>query len=166
MSPEQVQVWEKLQVMTERLHREVGRDSWNDAQLSDAEFTIPAHLRSAGPLGVRASECARTIGWDTSRLSHLVRRLEGRGLLTRSAGDGFDGRASILTSSGEGHSAYRRAIGPHLQSAHTWFAQALDEQQLHAFTRALDALLEHTTRLAQARTPTAPNPGRTQKGRS
>jgi DNA-binding MarR family transcriptional regulator len=143
-----------LQVVTEVLHREVGRDLWSDAQLSEAEFTVLAHLRLAGAPGARASDCARSIGWDSSRLSHQLRRLEKRGLILRSTGDGSDGRASVVALSDEGLSAYRRAIGPHMRSAQRWFADALDEDQLRALTEALEALTQHTTALATQRTGT------------
>jgi len=64
---------------------------------------------------------------DTSRLSHQLRRLEKRGLVLRSAGDGSDGRATVVALSDDEVSAYRRAIGPHLRSARRWFAEDAQE---------------------------------------
>lgn len=134
--------WEKLQSVTEHLRRETGRSLAQEAELSQPEFTVLAHLAPAAD-GVRPSSCAREIGWDTSRLSHQLRRLERRGYVLRSSGDGSDGRATVVRLSDSGRTAYRRALGPHLRSAQHWFAEALSPEQLHALSGVLDALARH-----------------------
>ncbi len=150
MTDRQLRTWEKLQDVTELLRREVGRDLWNDAKLSEAEFTVLAHL-SMGPRGTaRPSECARAIGWDSSRLAHQLRRLEKRGLVEKGVSDAADGRASLIALTDEGRTAYRRALGPHLRSAQKWFADALSDQQVDNLADALEALLGHGSRLAAA----------------
>jgi DNA-binding MarR family transcriptional regulator len=149
MSPQQLAAWEKLQTVTEILRREVGRDLWSDAQLSDAEFTVLAHLQSAGTAGVRPTDCARTIGWDSSRLSHQLRRLQKRGFVAKSPGGG-DGRAVLISATPAGTAAYRRAIGPHLRAAQRWFADALTPDALAGLSSALDALLDHARRTERA----------------
>jgi len=149
MSSRALHTWEALQVVTEHLKREVGRDLWTDAQLSDAEFTVLANLRMA-PEGMRPGSCARAIGWDSSRLSHQLRRLEKRGLVDRKA-DPHDGRAAVVMLTDLGQIAYRRAIGPHLRSARKWFAEALTPQQMDGLADALGALQHHIERLSQTR---------------
>lgn len=145
MTRGELATWEKLQTVTEILRREVGRDLWADARLSDAEFTVLAHLQSAG--AIRPSDCAREIGWDTSRLSHQLRRLERRDLVATTRGFDDDGRAVRVTLTDAGRTAYRRAIGPHLRAAKRWFADALDADQLQALDAALDAVIVHTASL-------------------
>lgn len=152
MSPEELRAWENLQTVAEVLHREVGRDLWDDARLSDTEFTVLAHLQRAGR-PVRPSECAKSIGWDSSRLSHQLRRLERRGLIAKAVGELADGRATLIAATPEGRSAYRKAIGPHLRSAHRWFAQALTASQVGHLNEVLDALLAHAQELGGAEAP-------------
>jgi DNA-binding MarR family transcriptional regulator len=141
MSDRELRVWESLHLVTEHLKREVGRDLWNDAALTDTEFTVLAHLRQA-PEGVRPSACAQAIGWDSSRLAHQLRRLEKRGLVSKRP-DETDGRAAVLVLTEEGRAAYRGAIGPHLRSAQRWFAAGLTESQLTGLAEGLDALRDH-----------------------
>lgn len=140
-----LRTWEKLQTVTEQLRRETGRVLSSEAGLSAAEFTVLAHLASA-PDGLRASSCARAIGWDSSRLSHQVRRLEQRGFVVRSGGDGADGRATVVALTVEGRRTYRRALGPHLEAAQQWFGEALSDAQLEGLYEALDALETHIER--------------------
>ncbi|MFJ6651194.1 MarR family winged helix-turn-helix transcriptional regulator [Microbacterium sp. NPDC091313] len=153
LSPSELATWEKLQTATEILRREVGRDLWGDARLSDAEFTVLAHLQSAPAEGVRPSDCAREIGWDTSRLSHQLRRLEGRDFVAKTRGADDDGRAVRIALTDAGRTAYRRAIGPHLRAAKRWFADALEPEQLDALGGVLDAILAHAAALDSASRP-------------
>jgi len=146
LSSSELLTWETLHTVTEQLKREVGRDLWADAELSDTEFTVLAHLRLS-PDGVRPGACAQAIGWDSSRLSHQLRRLEKRGLVQRQA-DPRDGRAAVLVMTDEGNEVYRKAIGPHLRSAQKWFAAALTPTQLEGLAEALQALQTHIETLS------------------
>ncbi|MFG6503717.1 MarR family winged helix-turn-helix transcriptional regulator [Microbacterium sp. P05] len=152
MSAEELRAWENFQTVAEVLHREVGRELWDDAQLSDAEFSVLAHLQGENSTGVRPSECARSIGWDSSRLSHQLRRLEKRGLVAMKKGDGSDGRATLIIPTAAGQTAYRRAIGPHLRAAKRWFADALTDAQVRNLNDVLDTLLGHTNDLSPSTT--------------
>ena len=131
--------------MTEQLRRETGRVLSTEAGLSAAEFTVLAHLASTRR-GVRSVPCARAMGWDTSRLSHQLRRLEQRGYVVRSGGDGRDGRASVVALTAEGRRAYRRAIRPHLEAAEHWFGEALTDAQVGGLYEALAAIETHIER--------------------
>jgi DNA-binding MarR family transcriptional regulator len=148
MSSFELGTWENLHTVTEKLKREVGRDLWADAELSDTEFTVLAHLRLS-PGGVRPGACAQAIGWDSSRLSHQLRRLEKRGLVERRA-DPRDGRAAVLVMTDTGQEVYRKAIGPHLRAAQKWFAAALTPAQLEGLAEGLNALQAHIETLSTA----------------
>lgn len=149
MSTHQLQVWQRLQTVTETLRREVGRGLQEDAALSDTEFTVLAHLAELGG-SARPSACARSMGWDSSRLAHQLGRLAKRGLVSRSTGADGDGRGAIVALTEAGRLAHRRAVGPHLRAARIWFADALDEGQLAALDDALAAIERHLARHAGA----------------
>lgn len=156
MSDEHLRAWHLLHVTNEQLRREVGRDLWSEAELSEAEFTVLAHLALAEKDGrsIRPSECARAIGWDSSRLAHQLRRLERRGLVARAPGQG-DGRSSIITFTEAGRATYRSSLGPHLRSAKAWFADALSSEQVAALNEALGALMAHIEKRSGEPAPTS-----------
>lgn len=149
MSGERLRVWENLVTTMEVLKREVGRDLRDAAELSEAEFTVVAHLVRAGA-PMRPSDCARSIGWESSRLSHQLGRLERRGLVRRAAGDPADARTSSIELTGAGRRTYRTAIGPHLRAAERWFGSALTDAQVAALGDVLDALGVHIANLGAA----------------
>lgn len=144
MTDEQLLAWHLFHVTNERLRREVGRELWVDAQLSEAEFTVLANIAVAEKQdsAIRPAECARAIGWDSSRLAHQLRRLEGREFIQRTPGED-DGRSSVIALTEKGRRAYRSALGPHLRSAKRWFADALNDEQIAALNGALSALMAH-----------------------
>ncbi|SDQ30950.1 DNA-binding transcriptional regulator, MarR family [Curtobacterium sp. UNCCL20] len=145
LTEQELATWQRLQVVTERLRRRVGADLRADADLSESEFTVLAHLvdmgGSAGP-----TACAAAIGWDSSRLAHQLRRLERRALVERHRGV-HDARSSSIVITATGRSAHRAAVGAHLRAAATWFGDALDQPQLAGLDHALQALTEHMRRL-------------------
>jgi DNA-binding MarR family transcriptional regulator len=148
-----LRTWEKLQTVTEQLRRETGRVLLSEAGLSAAEFTVLAHLVPSRN-GERSVTCARAIGWDTSRLSHQLRRLEQRGYISRRVGDGGDGRATVVALTDEGRRAYRRAVGPHLVAAGRWFGEALTDAQVDGLYEALTAIEAHIEpRIAASEAP-------------
>lgn len=146
LSEQQIRVWENFQVLGEIIHREVGRDLLNDSGLTEADFTVLAELSLQARGSMRATECAQAIDWEASRLSHQLRRMEGRDLITRVRGNSSDGRASSITLTGKGRRAYRSALEPHLESARRWFLDGLDDRHLTGLDDALAALLDHVRR--------------------
>lgn len=146
LNRQQLDAWQRLQVVTERLRRVVGRDLREDADLSEAEFTVLAHIVEAGG-AARPGECARSIGWDSSRVAHQLRRLEARGLVIRNAGTPEDGRGVVIALTESGRAAHRAAVGPHLRAAANWFADALTSEQMGHLDDALISIAAHLDRL-------------------
>jgi DNA-binding MarR family transcriptional regulator len=74
--------WAFIQRLTELAHAVVEQEVRASADLTAAEFDVLRLLLDApGPM--RQSEIAATLGWDKSRLSHQLTRMENRGLLER-----------------------------------------------------------------------------------
>lgn len=144
---ERLRAWENLISTMEALRREVGRDLREGAGLSDAEFSVVAHLVRAGRAGAKPSDCARSMGWEPSRLSHQLRRLEKRGLVARGVGDPADARTALVRLTQQGRRAYAKAVGPHLRAAQRWFGDALSDAQVSHLNEVLDALSDHAAHL-------------------
>ena len=143
LTARQIRVWQRFVLAGEATRREVGRELWDNAQLSEADFTVLAELSAAPDNTMRSTQCARAVGWDTGRLSHQLRRMQERGLIRRGRGTAGDGRAAVVTLTDAGRTAYRKALGPHLRSAQRWFLDALAPDQLDALDDILTAVIEH-----------------------
>jgi DNA-binding MarR family transcriptional regulator len=78
---------------------------------------------------MRPSELAAVIGWERSRLSHHLRRMEKRGLIGRDP-CAADGRGAEVVLAGPGSDCFRRATIPHLRAVRELFIDALSTEQL------------------------------------
>lgn len=61
------------------LDRQLGQDS----NLSTGEYSVLSTLSEAPGQQLRAGDAAADLGWERSRLSHLLRRMEAKGLIER-----------------------------------------------------------------------------------
>lgn len=66
-----------------------------DAGVSVADLELLEPLLAAGEPGLRAKDLAAAAEWQDSRVSHQLRRMETRGLVTRSR-DRSDARGTVV----------------------------------------------------------------------
>jgi DNA-binding MarR family transcriptional regulator len=91
---------------------------------------------------MRSSELAAGIGWERSRHSHHLGRMEGRGLIRRDECV-TDSRGAEVVLTPEGADAFRRASAPHLHAIRELFVDALTPAQLDAAGEIAIALRSH-----------------------
>ncbi len=78
-----VGLWLLWKQVSELVRAAVVADVVEDIELSEPEMTVLVQLHSSGGT-IRQNALAAATGWDRTRLSHLLTRMEGRGYLTRS----------------------------------------------------------------------------------
>jgi DNA-binding MarR family transcriptional regulator len=79
------------------------------------------------------------MGWERSRLSHHLGRMEGRGLVRRDL-CATDSRGAEILLTAEGADAFRQANGPHLHAVREFFIDALTPAQVIAAGEIAEAL--------------------------
>lgn len=112
------------------------------AGISTADYAIMLSLSEAPERTLRASQLADSIGWDRSRVSHQLGRMEKRGLIRREKCV-EDSRGSHVVLTDEGYEVYRKASIEHLRDVREYFIAALSPQQLSALGEASAALRAH-----------------------
>ncbi|WP_433513661.1 MarR family winged helix-turn-helix transcriptional regulator [Nonomuraea sp. CA-143628] len=140
---QQRRVWQSFLVLGELVRRETARDLWDTSQLSEPDFTVLARLAAAPDAAMRSTELAQALDWDTSRMSHHLRRMEQRGLVQRCRGTDADGRAALVSLTDDGLAAYRRSLGPHWRSVKRWFLDGIEPDRLDQIDTILQTLLDH-----------------------
>jgi DNA-binding MarR family transcriptional regulator len=143
---EQLHVWREFIETTERLNAQLASRMLRNSAVSAADHQVLLALSEAPGRRYRSSELAAHVGWERSRLSHHLGRMERRGLISRVAcADDSRGSEILLTS--DGADAFRRCSVPHLRDVRELFIDALAPQQLAAFSDATSALKSHLDRL-------------------
>ncbi|HEY3723234.1 MAG TPA: MarR family winged helix-turn-helix transcriptional regulator [Acidimicrobiia bacterium] len=122
-----------------------------DADLSGSEYALLAELSHA-PDGVqRARELGHELAWDRSRLSHLVTRMEKRGLVVREE-CAEDARGSMVRLTAAGRGAVDDAAPEHSAAIRRYFFDQLSEAEVAQLDDIFRRILDH---LPSAGAPTA-----------
>jgi DNA-binding MarR family transcriptional regulator len=129
------EVWLALRHLLWGLQPAVDRQLQRDAGLSGPEYSVLATL-SEDPHGVvRAGAAARNLGWGRSRLSHLLRRMESKGLISRACSP-EDGRGQDIALTPAGRNAIAEAAPGHVEFVRSIVFDPLTAEQQEALREA------------------------------
>ena len=87
VSAEEWNVWRSFITMRNHLDRTLERQLQSSGDISAADYQVLIALFESPEKQQRARELSARIGWEKSRLSHQVTRMEKRGLLERTECD-------------------------------------------------------------------------------
>lgn len=85
------------------------------SDLSSSEFSVLVSLSEAEDQALRLRDLCAGLGWDRSRTSHQITRMERRGLVTKRKSEG-DARGVIVSLTDEGMRRLRSAAPEHVES--------------------------------------------------
>jgi DNA-binding MarR family transcriptional regulator len=138
---EELLTWREFIETTELLRAAIGSRLQADSGLSTGDYSVLLSLSEAPGTRVRSSELASMVGWERSRLSHHLGRMEQRGLIRREE-CATDSRGAEALLTPEGADAFRRASAPHLHAVQELFVSALSTEQLASVRDIASALRE------------------------
>lgn len=125
-----------------RLTHEMNRQLQADSNLSLPDYDVLNALRYAAGGRMRITALAAQIGWERSRLSHHVRRLEKRGLVECRLATA-DRRATEVTLSDEGWDEITRASSGHIDLVRRLFFEGLPDELLGPLTVGLESVYDN-----------------------
>jgi DNA-binding MarR family transcriptional regulator len=132
--------WRAFTQMRDRLELTLERRLQAEAGISGADYEVLRSLADEPSGRLRAGQIAETIGWEKSRLSHQVARMETRGLLERrECGDDARGVWVMLTE--EGRDIADRALRYRDEAVLETFAGRLTDDEKAVFDRVSRRLL-------------------------
>ena len=120
----QQQAWRAWLAMGSRLPAALNRQLQRDSDLSLQDFDVLVQLTDVADGRVRVSALAAALGWERSRLSHHVTRMERRGLVAREE-CGDDGRGAFVVLTPEGRAAIEAAAPGHVRTVRSLVFDAL-----------------------------------------
>ncbi|WP_081985029.1 GNAT family N-acetyltransferase [Curtobacterium sp. MR_MD2014] len=150
LTRDQLRAWMKLVAVMELLPAALDQQLQRDADLTHFDYMVVAMLSETESRTLRMSALAAATNASLPRLSHVVSRLEKRGLVTRCPSVD-DRRATDVRLTDDGFAAIVAAAPDHVRTARRFVIDALsDEQvrQLDGITRALLGRLDPEGRFA------------------
>lgn len=142
---DELRVWREFLESGEALRNQLSSRLHTDTGLSPADYTVLLALSEAPGHRVRSSDLAAGIGWERSRLSHHLARMERRDLIRREE-CATDNRGAEIVLAAAGREAFHAATVPHLTAVRELFVDALTPDQLAAAGEIAVALRRHLER--------------------
>ncbi|MEU8131730.1 MarR family transcriptional regulator [Micromonospora sp. NPDC049049] len=138
-TPDELRIWRDFIETTAALGSRLESRLQGDSSLSTGDYAVLLALSEAEGETMRSSELASHIGWERSRLSHHLGRMERRGLIRRQECATVPRGAEVLLTKAGGE-AFRGATFPHLRAIREFFVDALTPEQIVAAGEIATAL--------------------------
>src|SRR5438309_3381803 len=140
----QQQVWQAYLHLNQHLYAFLEQQLVGDG-LSGSDYKV-LHPLSEAPGGLlRARELCTEIGWDRSRLSHHLSRMEKRGLVAREE-CAEDARGLMVRLTKAGRRAIEAAAPGHAEAVQRYFFDQLSKDEIETMAAVFDRVLANLER--------------------
>jgi DNA-binding MarR family transcriptional regulator len=139
LSPRELRVWHAFRALGEDVLARVGRDIAKATGLSGADFGVLSRLAALGHGEMRQQSLARMMGWDKSRLSHQLTRMQERSLIERRR---TDGNTVLIEITEVGRERLEAARPIHAESVRRNLLSRLSPEQIDTLVRVSNLLGE------------------------
>ncbi|MFI7580247.1 MarR family transcriptional regulator [Kocuria kalidii] len=131
LSDEEQRVWRSFLALSRGMQTAMDRQLSRDSALSGSEYEVLVQLSESSTGVVRSRDLLHQLGWERSRLSHLLSRMARRGLLERLPCDS-DARGLDVRITPEGRRAIEAAAPGHLQVVRAALIDHLTREEMDA----------------------------------
>jgi DNA-binding MarR family transcriptional regulator len=139
LSPHELRVWHAFRLMGEDVMERVGRDIAQATGLSGPDFGVLSRLAGIGKGEMRQQALAKAMGWDKSRLSHHLTRMQTKKLVERL---NADSRTVLVVLTKEGRARLEVARPIHAESVRRNLLSRLSVEQIETIVRVSNILGE------------------------
>jgi DNA-binding MarR family transcriptional regulator len=139
LSPQELRVWHAFKMMGEDVLERVGRDIAEATGLSGSDYGVLSRLAGPGKGEMRQQVLARSMGWDKSRLSHHLTRMQRRKLIERREADE---RVVLVVVTKYGRAKLDAARPVHAESVRRNLLSRLSTEQIETIVRVSNILGE------------------------
>ncbi|MCU1513483.1 MAG: hypothetical protein JWO10_573 [Microbacteriaceae bacterium] len=122
----EVDLWRSFYTMRRTLDRALDLQLERDSRVSSSEWEVLIALGDAPGRRLRIKDIAGKIAWEKSRVSHLVTRMEKRGLVVRTECDS-DARGTWIGLTADGRRAVLEGMRGHVAAIRSYFINVLGE---------------------------------------
>ncbi|MGP9784147.1 MarR family transcriptional regulator [Arthrobacter sp. MYb211] len=133
-------LWRTIREFLWQFPSAMDRQLTQDSAMQSGEYSVLAVLSEAEESSLRPAEMAEELRWDRSRLSHLLRRMEAKSLITRCS-DASDRRGHQIGLSELGWQAIREAAPKHVEFIRQTLFDSLTPAEHAALETALPKIL-------------------------
>ncbi|MEV1170207.1 MarR family transcriptional regulator [Nonomuraea sp. NPDC049784] len=140
LSTRQAAHWASYQRMRVQLTGRINRELAGTTGLSEADYEVLSLLTESPGESMRALALRCGLAWEKSRLSHQLRRMEQRGLVTRAECE-EDNRGSVIRATEAGRRLATEAKIHHERAVRRYVIDVLTPSQLEALGSIAETVL-------------------------
>jgi DNA-binding MarR family transcriptional regulator len=140
LSPDELSSWLSVVRLMTWLPWSIDQQLRRDSNLAMVEYQVLAMLSKSPEWTMRMSSLAEVTNASLSRLSHIMKRLEKRGLVYREA-DPSDGRFTNAILTEPGFDAISAAAPGHVAHVRSIVVDVLSHEQLRLMGRASERIV-------------------------
>ncbi|MFN0029489.1 MAG: MarR family winged helix-turn-helix transcriptional regulator [Acidimicrobiales bacterium] len=141
LSAAERQAWRNFSLMQFQLSALLGREL-APSGLSFQDYSVLAALSDEPDGQMRLVELGRGLGWEKSRISHHITRMEQRGLVARVRCPS-DRRGWFVTMTEDGRKTIATAAPQHVATVRRQFIDLISAQQLATLDEIARTVLDH-----------------------
>ncbi|MBO0678549.1 MarR family transcriptional regulator [Mycolicibacterium sp. S2-37] len=138
LSTEEQEIWRAYLAMVSALDTAMNRQLQADCGLSRSDYDVLVTVSERGPL--RMFALGDALGWEQSRLSHQLRRMRERGLVSR-ADTAEDRRGATVSLTAAGRAALHKAAPGHAALIHGLVFEAMTATEREIFGAVVNSVL-------------------------
>lgn len=133
LTEDEQRVWRLTRDFQQLLDLAIDRQLLEIASMSSADYAVLVCLSEGDSAGLRARELGSQLGWDRSRVSHQVRRMAARGLVSKETCED-DGRGTIVRITEQGEREIRAAAPQHVEKVRDLYIDQLSDEEISTLT--------------------------------
>jgi len=135
----EARLWQSYRDTYRELMRALEARLIGNSGLSGADYALLHPLSEAEDGVLRTRDLGRSVGWERSRLSHQVSRMEKRGLVCREE-CASDARGSMVRLTALGRKAIQAAAPDHVDAVRGYFFDHLTAEEQTQLAALLDRI--------------------------
>src|SRR3954451_10548635 len=138
----QQRAWQGYRRVNQELFAVLEQHLARESGLSGADYRVLVPLSEAPGELLRARDLGTEIGWDSSRLSHHLSRMERRGLVAREE-CAEDARGLMVRLTKIGRRAIKEAAPTHAEAVQRYFFDQLSNDEIETMGTVFDRVLDN-----------------------
>lgn len=132
--------WRSFLALSRSMERAIDRQLQRDSELSSSEYHVLVPLSESKDGSMASRELLRHLDWERSRLSHMLSRMEKRGMVCRKPSP-HDARGLIVEITDHGRQAINAAAPAHLAMVREAFVDHLSADDMHVMVAMADDVI-------------------------
>jgi DNA-binding MarR family transcriptional regulator len=134
--------WRAFHKIGTSLLPHLSRQITNHSGISGAEYVVLVALSELVSPNVNLNRLARGLGWETSRMSHQITRMEESGLVKKTRNT-EDSRCFDVSITAKGRKIAESAIPLQSKEINHCFSEVLTQEQMRALISISEAISQH-----------------------